>query len=249
MQPYPSTRPTNGASINGYNSNGNHANGNNNLYHQGSSFAQTGPVPAPYAATSNPQFQNTTPQYNQGNLPYTINTADTSMQYAPTAAYANGAPHSSMNGATPSLPSNAAPPQAMSTPEFNAMFQAYVSDLNEPNDQAAHGYMETNNGSEITPNSGSGSGPSPATNVTSNGTSKSTSTPSTGPVYNNRNAVEDRIDQLIGVRNEEADPSGPGLDALAEDVEGKTGLDNGEYELVGGWFDANDLPKIARDHL
>lgn len=94
----------------------------------------------------------------------------------------------------------------------------------------------------------------------------STAAGSDGPRYFDPNTVsgtlhgdDPRIAEAIGDKTPE-DPSSYAAQSSAsyntsfqKPVDSRAGLgaalDQEGYELVGGWFDANDLPRVARDHL
>lgn len=73
-----------------------------------------------------------------------------------------------------------------------------------------------------------------------------------------RSGIETLLSQSLGDKSPENPPTmSSGGQKFSDtfqyptDTRGGRGTDLGEegYELVGGWFDANDLPRVARDHL
>lgn len=179
------------------------------------------PLPAAGILPQATSQQTQVPAYqNGGSLPYPLKSNSQSF---------------SSNSSTSFQPS----PQPQSQPQppigisQRSSFQAFVSD-NDGVGQSWSNDGQNQTSSAFIQSANSAGNSSYASPEASNGPS-------------DRIAFDSVLDQTIGVKS--SDAAVAGLAEPRSQSSGLEGLDTGGYELVGGWFDANDLPKIARDHL
>jgi len=163
---------------------------------------------------------------------------DANMGGPPSVPPPSGSDYTSPNSAPsqflPSPPSQSKGPSPSSS---NIAYQAYVSDLSDLTEKKA------NNGLSATGFSFDGADAS-----TQNVIGVSGDHPSAMGQYQHKVGVSGPMDGGLSGNHVDFDPSisGPGMGNKRKKG---NGADTPGMEMVGGWFDAADLPRVARNHL
>jgi hypothetical protein len=227
------------------------------------SFDNTFTQPGP----SHPQPTTYPPQgAAQGNLPHTQFSSQ-SQPAQPVNPFAATVTEETSTGFTPYLNPDYSPPGTDASPSMSTGYPLSRNDASAPTPGRHFEHLSnTINSARLDQGA-----PRPIV-----GEPNWTTRPDSGPdLYNSfssppaadnyaqqgRDGVDYRVEQALGDKTPEDPSSNVGQSSVpysystqfqkpADTRAGFGGaLDQEGYELVGGWFDANDLPRVARDHL